>query len=123
LEEGIVAGAGRALDDIDVMALVGESPSKHRVIAAEILDAAIKVPMRQILENAGYCVEQVYGGGVTKGHGLDLKTGKVGDLFAMGVVDPMKVTRSALQNAVSVASTILSTNAIITMARSYESKS
>jgi len=43
-------------------------------------------------------------------------------LFALGVVDPMKVTRSAIQNAVSVATTILSTNAIITMARSYETQ-
>lgn len=122
LEEGVVAGAGRALDCVDVAALVGENPSSHRKVAAAILDEAIKVPMRQILENAGFCVEQVYGGRVPQGHGLDLKTGKVGDLIAMGVVDPLKVTRSALQNAVSVASTILSTNAIITMARSYESK-
>jgi chaperonin GroEL len=46
----------------------------------------------------------------------------MGDLIKMGVIDPLKVTRSALQNAVSVATTILSTNAIITMARSYETK-
>jgi chaperonin GroEL len=49
-----------------------------------------------------------------------VKTGEIGDLIEMGVIDPTKVTRSALQNAVSVATTILSTNAIITMARSYE---
>jgi chaperonin GroEL len=59
---------------------------------------------------------------VEDGHGLNLKTGKMGALIKMGVIDPLKVTRSALQNAVSVATTILSTNAIITMARSYESK-
>jgi chaperonin GroEL len=46
----------------------------------------------------------------------------MGDLISMGVIDPLKVTRSALQNAVSVATTILSTNAIITMARTYESQ-
>ena len=43
-----------------------------------------------------------------------------GDMYKMGVIDPLKVTKNALQNAVSVAVTILSTNAIITMARSYE---
>ena len=53
---------------------------------------------------------------------MNLKTGKSGDLVKMGVVDPLKVTRSALQNAMSVATTILSTNAIVTMARTYESK-
>ena len=52
----------------------------------------------------------------------DLKTKEYGDLIEMGVIDPTKVTRSALQNAVSVAVTILSTNAIITMARTYETE-
>ena len=54
------------------------------------------------------------------GHGYNVKTQEKGDLIKMGVIDPLKVTRTALQNAVSVATTILSTNAIITMARSYE---
>ena len=54
------------------------------------------------------------------GHGYNLKTGKMGDLIEMGVIDPTKVTRSALQNAVSVAITIMSTDAIITMARTFE---
>jgi chaperonin GroEL len=62
----------------------------------------------------------VYGGIIQKGQGYNLKTGEVGDLIEMGVIDPLKVTRSALENAVSVAVTILSTNAIVTMARSYE---
>jgi chaperonin GroEL len=52
--------------------------------------------------------------------GLNVKTGEWGDMYEMGVIDPLKVTKNALQNAVSVAVTILSTNAIITMARSYE---
>jgi chaperonin GroEL len=74
------------------------------------------------LENGGVCVENVYGGDVPKGHGYDLKTGMFGELMRMGVMDPLKVTRCALQNAISVAVTILSTNAIVTMARSYETK-
>jgi chaperonin GroEL len=57
---------------------------------------------------------------VSEGYGYNVKTGEKGELIKMGIVDPLKVTRSALQNAVSVATTILSTNAIITMARSFE---
>ena len=57
-----------------------------------------------------------------KNIGLDVKNNKEGDLIDMGIIDPMKVTKQALQNAVSVAVTILSTNAIVTMARTYESK-
>ena len=53
-------------------------------------------------------------------YGYNIKTGEFGDMYKMGVIDPLKVTRSALENAVSVAATILSTNAIITMARSIE---
>ncbi len=52
--------------------------------------------------------------------GYNIKTNEFGDLYKMGVIDPLKVTRSALQNAVSVAVTILSTDAIVTMARAYE---
>ena len=51
-----------------------------------------------------------------------MKSGEHGNMFKMGVVDPLKVTKNALKNAVSVATTILSTNAIVTMARSYETK-
>jgi len=54
--------------------------------------------------------------------GLDVKSGKEGDLIDMGIIDPLKVTKQALQNAVSVAVTILSTNAIVTMARSIETQ-
>jgi chaperonin GroEL len=56
------------------------------------------------------------------GNGYNVKTGEYGDLLQMGVIDPFKVTRSALQNAVSVATTILSTDAIITMARTYDAR-
>jgi len=72
------------------------------------------------LANAGLKVEDVYSGPFVVGEGYNLKTGEFGDLIKMGVIDPLKVTRSALQNAVSVAVTILSTDTTITMARSYE---
>jgi chaperonin GroEL len=79
-------------------------------------------PFFQILNNAGLKVSDIYKDGTPVGHGYNLKTGKMGNLIDMGVIDPLKVTRSALQNAISVAVTILSTNAIITMARSYENE-
>ena len=81
------------------------------------MGGALLEPLRQIQENAGIQNQRVYN---EKNIGLDVKTGKEGDLVEMGIIDPMKVTKQALQNAVSVAVTILSTNAIVTMARSYE---
>jgi chaperonin GroEL len=122
LEEGILPGGGKALYEIEAFAMIGENPTMEQDIAAGILDTALKAPLMQILENAGRNVEDYYTVDVADGYGLNLKTGEMGDLIRMGVVDPLKVTRSALQNAVSVATTILSTNAIITMARSYETK-
>ena len=53
---------------------------------------------------------------------MNVKTGDWGNMYEMGIIDPLKVTRTALENAVSVAVTILSTNAIITMARTYEDR-
>jgi chaperonin GroEL len=112
LEEGIVVGAGKALYDITV---------DSSTIAGKILSESLSAPLYQILHNAGLDASEVYRND-KKGEGLNLKTGEFGDLLKMGVIDPLKVTRCALQNAVSVAVTILSTNCIITMARSYETK-
>jgi hypothetical protein len=88
--------------------------------ALNIVRNALMAPFQQILTNAGLKPSDIYKDGTPIGHGYNLKTGKMGDLIQMGVIDPLKVTRCALQNAVSVAVTILSTNAIITMARTYE---
>ena len=55
-------------------------------------------------------------------YGYDVKNQEYGDMFNMGIIDPLKVTKNALINAVSVATTILSTNAIVTLARTYDSK-
>ena len=65
-------------------------------------------------------MKETYNQEFKDGFGYDVKNDKYGDLIKLGVIDPMKVTKSALQNAVSVAVTILSTNAIVTMARSIE---
>ena len=120
LEEGILPGAGKALLDESAELFDFESKSAEQTAAMAIVRNALMAPFQQILANAGLKPSEVYKEGTPVGHGYNLKTGQMGDLVAMGVIDPLKVTRSALQNAISVAVTILSTNAIITMARSYE---
>jgi chaperonin GroEL len=119
LEEGILPGAGKALAEIGLDDVV--VTSEEQGIALSIMKDALRAPLCQILENAGLNAKNIYDGSEANGFGYNLKTGQKGDLILMGVIDPLKVTRSALQNAVSVATTILSTNAIITMARTYES--
>jgi chaperonin GroEL len=113
-------GAGKALLDESAELFDFESKSAEQTAAMAIVRNALMAPFQQILANAGLKPSEVYKEGTPVGHGYNLKTGQMGDLVAMGVIDPLKVTRSALQNAISVAVTILSTNAIITMARSYE---
>lgn len=118
LEEGVLPGAGKALFDITMTDIVKDGHITAEMhVAISMLFHAMKQPLTQILANAGIAVGDVYHGENKWGHGYNLKTGKHGDLIKMGVIDPFKVTRSALQNAVSVATTILSTNAIVTMAR------
>jgi chaperonin GroEL len=125
LEEGILPGAGKALLE-EARALdrcEGETPEKNAAI--RILSEALSVPSAQILLNAGIDPNGIYGINskfTADGDGYNVKTGNWGNLIEMGVIDPFKVTRSALQNAVSVATTILSTDAIITMARTYEAQ-
>jgi chaperonin GroEL len=123
LEEGILPGAGKALLEesalLTVLDNLGNQNDEYSV-ALNILSNALMAPFLQILSNAGLKAQDIYPKGIENGQGYNLKTKTYGDLIKMGVIDPLKVTRSALQNAVSVAVTILSTNAIITMARSYE---
>jgi chaperonin GroEL len=122
LEEGILPGAGKALLDESAELFTEADKSPEYDAALRILRNALMAPFQQILANAGLKPSDVYKESTPVGHGYNLKTGKMGDLVEMGVIDPLKVTRSALQNAVSVAVTILSTNAIITMARSYDTQ-
>jgi chaperonin GroEL len=125
LEEGILPGAGKALFHLANNPFFNTDDSSianERLVAWDILKAGMQAPLTQILANAGICVTDVYNGKEPFGEGYNLKTNTKAGLIEMGVIDPLKVTRSALQNAVSVAVTILSTNAIITMARSYETK-
>jgi chaperonin GroEL len=119
LEEGILPGAGMSLAYM-VDNTVPDGSSKEYEVAQRMLNLSLLAPMNQIIENAGLCVNNLYHGREEFGEGVNIKTGEKGDLIKMGVIDPLKVTRSALQNAVSVAVTILSTNAVITMARVYD---
>ena len=119
LEEGILPGGGVSLynigNDYDVKTIKLKEKSAKK-ISYEILAKALQAPLEQILSNAG--LENVYlGKQREKNEGFDVKNEKWGDMYDMGIIDPMKVTRSALQNAISVAITLLSTNAIVTIKR------
>ena len=122
LVEGILPGAGIALHNASIDIRTTDSDSEAKKIAHAILQHALVAPICQILENGGMSYFDIYDSKEREmiGDGYNVKTREYGDVFKMGIIDPVKVTRSALQNAVSVAVTILSTNAIITMARTYE---
>ena len=121
LEEGIVPGGGLALyrEGVNCLDEVKKSTKK---IAKAILGHSLQEPLLQIYLNAGVEFIKPTKQMLNKNQGMDIKTGEHGDLIKLGVIDPLKVTKQALQNAVSVAVTILSTNAIVTMARTYETQ-
>jgi len=128
LEEGILPGGGLALYDegmtLDTFISKKGIPDS-KSIAYAILGEALKSPMKQIFSNAGYNDQKIndfcdYEHPFNEG--VNVKTDQKGNLIDMGIIDPLKVTKQALQNAVSVAVTILSTNAIVTMAREVTSK-
>ena len=115
VEEGIVAGGGTALIRAQAalgdLGLVGDEKTGAGIVAR-----AVEAPLRQLVSNAGregaLVVERVKQG--KGGDGYNVATDKFEDLIASGVVDPTKVTRSALQNAASIAGLLLTTEALIT---------
>ena len=114
VEEGIVAGGGTALlqaeKALDKLELEGDEAT-----GARIIQAAVSAPLYWIARNAGLegsvVVEKVRG--LEAGQGLNALTGEYVDLIKAGVIDPAKVTRSALQNAASIAGLLLTTEALI----------
>ena len=119
LSDGILPGSGVALMNISSELKSGKSDAE-KIAYAILLDSLLS-PLKQILENAGLSIEDIYlSSQLGKGEGYNVVTEKKGKMIDLGVIDPTKVTVSALSNAISVANTILSTNAIITMARSYD---
>lgn len=114
VEEGIVPGGGVVLVDaipfIDKSGLTGDE-----LTGAQIVERALEEPLRQIANNAGLegsvVVEKVKH--LKEGEGLNALTGEYGDMLAAGIIDPAKVTRSALQNAASISSLILTTETVV----------
>ena len=115
VEEGIVAGGGVALLDVQSALDAIDTTDKDEEVGIAIIRKALEAPIRAISQNAGYegsvVVERVKG--MAKGEGLNCATGEYGNMIEMGVNDPVKVTRTALQSAASVAALILITEATI----------
>ncbi len=115
VEEGIVAGGGTTFIDILPALDAIEAEGDVRT-GVNIVKRAIEEPVRQIADNAGMegsvVVENVKKAGA--GKGFNALTGEYVDMIEAGIVDPAKVTRSALQNAASVSSTLLTTEAVVT---------
>ncbi|MBR2951581.1 MAG: chaperonin GroEL, partial [Clostridia bacterium] len=117
VEEGIVAGGGTAyinvIADVKRVLATVEGDEKTGVM---MVIKALEAPMRQIAENAGLdgavIIDRIKSSKKT-GYGFDAYNEKYVDMLAVGIVDPTKVTRSALQNAASVASTVLTTEAVV----------
>jgi chaperonin GroEL len=115
VEEGIVAGGGVGLLQAGTKALATLELTGDEATGANIVRVAIEAPLKQIAINAG-----LEGGVVADkvknlpaGQGLDAATGEYKDMIAAGIIDPAKVTRSALQNAASIAALFLTTEAVV----------
>ncbi|GAA3528677.1 chaperonin GroEL [Nonomuraea rosea] len=114
IEEGIVSGGGSALihvsKELDDLGLTGDEATGVGVVRRALVE-----PARWIAENAGlegYVVTHKIAE-LKPGHGLNAATGEYGDLLAQGVIDPVKVTRSAVQNAASIAGMLLTTEVLV----------
>ena len=110
IKEGIVPGGGIAL-------LNASQHIKHKNVGEEILLKAISYPFEIILDNAGIKNDIPI---VLEGHGIDVVTGNMVQMVKEGIIDPLLVTKSALTNAASVATTILSTDCVINNIRLHE---
>jgi chaperonin GroEL len=115
VEEGIVSGGGVALLQASKKAFEKLKLSGDEATGAKIVEFAVEAPLKQIAINAGLeggvIVEKVRH--LEPGHGLNAATGEYVDMIKSGIIDPAKVTRSALQNAASIAALFLTTEAVI----------
>src|SRR6184192_2371060 len=114
VEEGIVPGGGAVLVH-SIKALDNMKVSGDEATGVQLVRRALEEPLRQIVNNAGWegsvVVEKVKG--LPKGQGFDANKGEYTDMLKAGIVDPTKVTRSALQNAASIAAMLLTTEALV----------
>jgi chaperonin GroEL len=114
IEEGIVAGGGSALvtiaSELDDLGFTGDEATGVKIVRASLSE-----PCRWIAINAGAegSVVAAKVASLPAGHGYNAATGEYGDLIAQGVIDPVKVTRSAVQNAASIAGMLLTTEALV----------
>ncbi|MBP5609966.1 MAG: chaperonin GroEL, partial [Clostridia bacterium] len=117
VEEGIVAGGGTAFINVipAVEKLLTDAEGDEKT-GIRLVMKALEAPLRQIADNAGLdgavILDRVKSSGKT-GYGFDAYNEKYVDMLEVGIVDPTKVTRSALQNAASIASTVLTTEAVV----------
>jgi len=115
VEEGIVAGGGVALLQASTIAFEKIDLEGDEATGAAIVRTAVSAPLKQIAINAGLeggvVAEKV--STLTPGHGLNAATGEYVDMIAEGIIDPAKVTRSALQNAASIAGLFLTTEVVV----------
>lgn len=123
VEEGIVAGGGvallRAIRALDKLKLAG-----NETVGVQIVKRALEEPIRQIAENAGEEGSIVVGNVKNRSanEGFDAETGEYGDMFKAGIIDPTKVVRVALQNASSIASLLITTEAMVSEIPEKEKK-
>jgi chaperonin GroEL len=114
IEEGIIAGGGSVL--VQIGANLGDlGKSGDELTGVQVVRTALEAPCRWIAVNAG-AEGGVVVAAVTElpaGHGYNAATGQYGDLMAQGVIDPVKVTRSAVQNAASIAGMLLTTEVLV----------
>ena len=117
VEEGVVPGGGVAFIRIqdDIAALAESMDDADEATGARILHVALESPLRILVENAGLegsvIVEDVRRAKANEGY--DVALGKMGDMFELGILDPVKVSRAALENAVSVAALMLTTASVV----------
>jgi chaperonin GroEL len=116
IEEGMVAGGGATLLHCQAVLAKVKLDDADAQVGIDIVRRALEYPIRQIADNAGahgeVVVEQVRS--MPVGHGYDALKGDYGDMFEKGIVDAAKVTRSALENAASIAKMVLTTETLIT---------
>jgi chaperonin GroEL len=114
IEEGIIAGGGSAL--VQEATKLGDlGKTGDEATGVQVVRRALSAPARWIAENAGAEGGVVIGriAELPAGHGFNAATGEFGDLIAQGVIDPVKVTRSAVQNAASIAGMLLTTEVLV----------
>ena len=115
ITEGIVPGGGSTLLKISKKIKVPNNINVDEQAGFKIVQRALHEPIRQIATNAGYSPDVISEKVLNAkyGRGLDARTGNMVDMIKSGIIDPAKVTRSALQNAASIAGLILTTESII----------